>query len=164
MEVVGQHLEAQAVGRLANPTEFDLFGRSAFNRYYYATFLLAREMMRTFDPKWRGTHKDFPRALTEATGKVIKTAKRRAQKVGDKSLEDKCSVGVHHLHELASLLRSAYAARTIADYEPEELMRRDEDGRISLGLIQMSAAKHWPIQARHHIGQIEEAWKAANGL
>ncbi|USA40186.1 hypothetical protein [Pelagerythrobacter marinus] len=164
MEVVGNHLEAEAARREANLNEFDLFGRSAFNRYYYAAFLLAREMMRKFNPNWRGSHQGLPDNIVTSTAKVLKEAKRRARKVGDKGLEDKCGVGVYHSHELAELLRNAYAIRTLADYEPEQLIQRNDKGGISLGLIRISSAKHWPSQARRHIGEIEEAWRAANGI
>ena len=112
MELVGRHLEEQAERRASMPVEFDLFGRSAFNRYYYATFLLARAMMRNFNPNWQGPHKGFPDELIGSTGKVLRTAKLRARKVGDKALESKCAVGRHHVHELADpLLRQAQDER-----------------------------------------------------
>ena len=44
MKIVGEKLERWALEQKA-VDEKDLFGRSAFNRYYYAVFLLTREML-----------------------------------------------------------------------------------------------------------------------
>ena len=54
MKIVGEQLESWALDRKVE-TERDLFGRSAFNRYYYAVFLLTREMLGEFKASWKKT-------------------------------------------------------------------------------------------------------------
>lgn len=44
MKVVGEQLHDWALQKKAQP-ERDVFGRSAFNRFYYAAFLITREML-----------------------------------------------------------------------------------------------------------------------
>lgn len=45
MEIVGLHLQREAVKSGKPAEESDLFGRSAYNRYYYASFLCVRRLL-----------------------------------------------------------------------------------------------------------------------
>lgn len=162
MELVANHLEAEAVDRLQKPEECDEFGRSAFNRYYYATFLTVREMMRNFDPSWSGGHGSLPEELTGSTKRVFARAKTRAYKIGDKQFEGRCKFAIHHLHELADHMTRIYGIRTIADYQPEELITIVA-GKITLASVEISEAKHWAKKAQGHAGQIISVWNEIHG-
>lgn len=64
MKVVGDKLENFALGE-KNILSKDLFGRSAFNRYYYAAFLVTREMLGELQNSWKATpHRQIPILLT----------------------------------------------------------------------------------------------------
>lgn len=54
MQYVGSELERLALSD-ADPNNADLLGRSAFNRYYYAAFLITRETLGYMQPNWKGT-------------------------------------------------------------------------------------------------------------
>ena len=50
MQYVGSELERLALIN-TDPNSADLLGRSAFNRYYYAAFLITRETLGYMQPK-----------------------------------------------------------------------------------------------------------------
>ena len=52
MQYVGSELERLALSD-ADPNNADLLGRSAFNRYYYAAFLITRETLGYMQPNWK---------------------------------------------------------------------------------------------------------------
>jgi hypothetical protein len=59
---VADHLSKAA--RNAGGGEADAFGRSAFNRYYYAAFLSTRELLATIERSWKGVpHSNIPDLL-----------------------------------------------------------------------------------------------------
>ena len=51
MKIVGHHLQQEAIRRTSD-AEKDVFGRSSYNRYYYAAFLTARSLFVSLDPGW----------------------------------------------------------------------------------------------------------------
>jgi hypothetical protein len=162
VETVGEHLEGEARRRWKRSSELDLYGRSAFNRYYYATYLLTRSMLKAFNPAWRAGHKDIPNELTGWVTKDLKKAKEKARAIGDRQAEQMCVLGMHHAHELAVLMKLAYSARVVADYEPEEKVIMDRSKTIKMGQVEMSRAKHWPVEARTYIASISRAWSLVN--
>jgi hypothetical protein len=60
MRIVGDHFAGTAAGK-GDENEFDLFSRSAFNRYYYSAFLSVRSVLKTLDPAWATpSHQSMP--------------------------------------------------------------------------------------------------------
>ena len=59
---VADHLSKAA--RTTVGGEADAFGRSAFNRYYYAAFLSTRELLSMIERSWSGVpHSNIPALL-----------------------------------------------------------------------------------------------------
>jgi hypothetical protein len=88
MRIVGDHL-AEVAAKSGDATHFDLFGRSAFNRYYYSAFLSVRTALRTIDSRWATpSHQAVPAVLK---GDVLARLKRQTPVISLKSLftEDK---------------------------------------------------------------------------
>lgn len=79
MQIVAQQLEFWAKEK-DKETERDLFGRSAFNRYYYAAFLVTREMLGALRPTWRHTaHAAIPELLEAGLKKRLIGQIRRSR-------------------------------------------------------------------------------------
>jgi hypothetical protein len=124
MIVVAERLSAIA---LAEPVEdhADLYGRSAFNRYYYASYLITRDMLRQLDRSWTRTgHSNIPSLLTETVIKKAREELRRQQKLGGLGSGESASMR-HDAHtaatKLPDLLKHASEVRRIADYETEQV-------------------------------------------
>jgi hypothetical protein len=63
-ENVAHHLQQQAINLRANAAQADRFGRSAFNRYYYSTFIRVRKMFLILNPAGNfRIHSQFPEKL-----------------------------------------------------------------------------------------------------
>ncbi|MHB1079738.1 MAG: hypothetical protein ACYC67_10055 [Prosthecobacter sp.] len=145
MKIVGDHLAAQAAVR-SDPTEFDLFCRSAFNRYYYASFLAVRNVLKTLDSSWATpTHKDIPEMLT---GAVLKRMRAQIQKATRNELISRGEgsqmnqTATTAASDLANLLTAARETRRLADYEPETKVQRI-DSQIKLGQATLELASKW---------------------
>ena len=164
MKDVAQHLENEAIRRKSNPAEVNTFARSAINRYYYTTFLLARELMRKFKSDWQGSHSSLPEELTGSVKKDISSTKRKATRIHDWETVNQCDACIHRIHSLSELLKAAYALRIIADYEPEIAATVDPDGQIFLSGTKMTEAKMWPSRAQVFSAEIERIWSSVNGL
>jgi hypothetical protein len=129
---VGDYLRDKALRDEADP-----FGRSAFNRYYYATYLSIRELLRELNPDWgHVSHKDIPTLLE---GKVVNPIKRAARRQRDMA-------AIHGAYaaaaEIANVLRTAYAVRIVADYEPEDAIIF-HDGTFTLSNHGVGEAASW---------------------
>lgn len=163
MERVARHLQTEAHALRSQPEEFDLFGRSAFNRYYYAAFLIARKLMRDLNPDWQGGHSSLPGELTGSVLTQVRAAAKAARRVGDHQAEAICKTAMSALHDLASLLRDGYSVRVIADYRPEIAIMPDVGERFTLDRTNINSAHTWPGKARAYVAAIERARKLANG-
>jgi hypothetical protein len=149
MKIVGDYL-AQFASASTDVTVCDLFGRSAFNRYYYATFLSVRTTLRTIDSRWATpTHKDIPALLR---GEVLSRVKNQVKRsVCSKQIN---SAQAGHLRdmatvataELSSLMQHARETRRLADYEPERRLVR-KGNLIKLGECSIDQAKGWADRA-----------------
>ncbi|HAS13824.1 MAG TPA: hypothetical protein DCS01_00830 [Idiomarina abyssalis] len=160
MQIVAETLEVLAI-KDKDASHSDLFGRSAFNRYYYAPFLITRETISEMKSNWKGTaHAEIPNLLVKGLRKPA-AAIRTQVKVGlidhgDKSriLGEFNSTG----QELAQLLREAYDARIAADYEPE--LKIHKDGNIiTLKSYSLSSAKNWPRRTRQLCSLLLRGWE-----
>jgi hypothetical protein len=80
MRVVADRLADWAASE-ADADNADLFGRSAFNRYYYAAYLITREMLRKLDPKWAASgHRQIPDLLQKTVTKKARQSIKNAEK------------------------------------------------------------------------------------
>ncbi|MEQ1853960.1 MAG: hypothetical protein ABMA01_20505 [Chthoniobacteraceae bacterium] len=145
MKIVGDHLAGFASGT-TDDNEFDLFSRSAFNRYYYSAFLTVRSVLKRLDPAWAApSHQAVPEVLKGEVLKRLKRHIRNAQKSGQIS-ETKGNQIYHTAgtaaSELSNLLTSAREIRRLADYEPETRVAK-QSVNILLGKCTLAAASNW---------------------
>jgi len=72
---VATHLISQARS-MGSEMLVDAYARSAFNRYYYSSFLSTRELLSQLNGSWgREPHKNIPKILSEnVVGQIKKTA------------------------------------------------------------------------------------------
>ncbi|MBP6766229.1 MAG: hypothetical protein KA171_00510 [Reyranella sp.] len=128
MHEVGEYLRDKALESNA-----DLFGRSAFNRYYYAAYLSARELLQELDPKWAASsHKAIPDLME---GIVVDRLKAVAKRQGEHGIVNSAYKAAS---EIANVLRTAYAVRVVADYQPNN---RVEFSNGTFKLVEHSAAE-----------------------
>lgn len=155
MQKVGEKLAQWAVEEV-NPLDTDAFGRSAFNRFYYASFLITREMLGKFNSEWMNSpHSQIPSLLN---GKV----KKRIMDVGRVQLKyqtidkGKLSSVQSSLHALSELLQDAYKVRCDADYCPEKKITRTQiKGELLLEQKTLSSARKWVKQTEMHTKNIQ---------
>lgn len=161
MKVVGEKLEDFALSE-SDSAKKDLFGRSAFNRYYYAAFLITREMLGEIDPKWKQTpHKEIPNLLQTSVRKpVVQRLKQDARKdlITNGELSTLQTKLTKATTELANLLVQAYDVRLIADYEPEKHIT-ESNRVITLSSCKLTAANTWADRAGAYCKDIRKVWK-----
>jgi hypothetical protein len=129
--------------------EADLFGRSAFNRYYYACFLTVRDLLAKLDEAWaRQPHSNIPDLLEGKVIKRMKESARQQHKAG--IISEKRSKSVIHeassaASDIASVLKVAYSVRVTADYDPNQSVTLQQG---TLWLIEHSdaEARNWKVQ------------------
>lgn len=159
MKIVGDQLAVWALAQTEDDKK-DLFGRSAFNRYYYAAFLSARQMLGELETKWKRTaHGNIPGLLR---GKLKNKLKSAIDK-GILTREEGMQVIKKHnssADDLADLLEQAYKVRISADYEPEVRIQQTNKA-ISLSGHTLTSAKEWPGRAASYCKAIRNAWREA---
>lgn len=159
MEVVAHHLQVTAI-RWGNPAERDLFGRSSYNRYYYAAFLNVRQVLVQLKPEWRRlAHASYPEILTGRIVQILSRGRYQALRVQDSGLVNQCQRAIAASKGLATLLKAGYAIRVIADYSPEVLVDFVHANRFSLNNVEISEAHQWPERAKAWAREIENAWR-----
>jgi len=161
MNKVGEKLQDWAVGS-HEENESDAFGRSAFNRYYYAAYLETRDMLSMLDPKWaRTSHKDIPQLLKRTVTAVIRkeaNTQRKAGLITGGRASGLCSTSNDAASELSNLLESAYDIRVVADYNPD--IRVVKNGaKIELANEKLDSARTWKNRASIYTKQILKVWK-----
>ncbi|MBN4054444.1 hypothetical protein JYT87_01910 [Nitrospira defluvii] len=161
MECVGEKLKNYALSE-NDRIKKDLFGRSAFNRYYYAAFLITREMLGAIEPKWKKTpHRAIPKLLKDAVCKpVVKRLEQSAKKdlLTNGELSALRSKLTKATTELANLLHQANNVRLIADYEPENHIVVNNK-IIILSFCTLTSANTWANRAKAHCKDIRKVWK-----
>ena len=161
MEVVAERLEKIAIEERDENHE-DSFGRSAFNRYYYASYLITRDMLRKLNPLWTRTgHSKIPSLLRDTIIKKIDVELRRQQKLGGLGLTNSKSTlnqARKAAEELSNLLKDAYEVRCVADYEPEQKIFRD-GAVLKLGEQTIGTARNWPHRASIHTKTLIKIWR-----
>ncbi|HBC0006784.1 MULTISPECIES: hypothetical protein [Vibrionaceae] len=161
MKYVGNELQRLALNE-PETTNADLLGRSAFNRYYYAAFLVTRETLGFLNSGWKGTpHGNIPALLETNLKKKAKPVAEGFKRKGLMTQGD-CSRILTEIDtvakELAELLRHAYAARILADYEPE-IKTAIKDKVIYLEIHKLTSAEMWPNRAEALCKRLRKVWK-----
>lgn len=161
MKIVGEKLEDIAL-KERDLLSKDLFGRSAFNRYYYAAFLITRKMLGELNFPWKFTpHKEIPNLLNTGVRKGVLSRLRKDAKKGLITEGQKSNL-ITKLNratsDLSSLLDEAYDIRVIADYEPEVPI--SEEGRkLVLKEHKLTTARGWANRASAHCKEIRSVWR-----
>ena len=156
MKIVGDQLAAWALAQTEDHKK-DLFGRSAFNRYYYAAFLSTRQMLGEFKTEWERTaHRNIPDLLKGKLKKKLTSAIDLSRPEGIKVRDEHNS----SVTALAVLLEQAYQVRISADYEPEVRIQQTNQA-ISLSGHTLTSAEEWPGRAASYCEAIRRAWKVA---
>lgn len=160
MRRVADHLRLQ-VFKVADLTERDLYGRSAFNRYYYATFLIVRAGLRRMgrvSVNGEIAHASIPEMLSGTIYNALKKSCKDAQKIGDSETIAVFSLGAEAAKALALLMITARGSRTAADYHPEKPIVISGHG-FSLLTISAETAQGWPHKAELLINRVEAGWR-----
>ncbi|BBV77422.1 hypothetical protein WM003_15750 [Klebsiella michiganensis] len=150
LHLVADHLvkQANATRRKGDAQTIlaDAYGRSAFNRYYYACFLNIREFVSAIDTSWgKVKHAEVPTLLRVSVNKKIEIELRKSERIGDLTLGEyhsKKSILLTSLENMASTMALAYTIRGVVDYEPEIEMIFG-DGSFSINKTSVASAKGW---------------------
>jgi hypothetical protein len=161
MQVVGAHLAEVALSIQGRTPDDDLYARSAFNRYYYASFLASRKLI----AETMGT-KNLPHAAIPAhlKGEFRKTFRRQIQ---SRFKSGALSVSHHsrmltdlsqNTQLLGKLLEDAYSVRVLADYEPDVPVEI-KDNTFRLGISTLASAGHWAGTTEMYCRNLRQIWK-----
>jgi hypothetical protein len=162
MKKVASFLEKEALSRLSEG-DGDAFGRTAFNRYYYATFLLVRDALRSFRSEWTETpHASVPEILRGTIVKELKKGRRHAEKNEDKPTSSMCYDAIKASEALADLMDKGRRVRVTADYNPEIPIDFTKVGDFKLNAVNVTEARDWPCKSESLILTIKLAWKQIN--
>ena len=147
---VAEHLSSRA--KLLAGDEADAFGRSAFNRYYYASFLTVRDLLVILDASWaKERHANIPMLLEGTLIKRVKALAKRQEAAGALSEARRrvlIKQAMSAVGEIASILREAYAVRVAADYEPTHTVVFDVSG--------FRLVEHSDAEARNWKARVEQ--------
>lgn len=156
MKVVGDKLRDWAV-KESDDHIVNMFGRSAVNRYYYATFRKVVCELISLDDDWKYiNHKDVPSKLKNNLKRYIKNNIKRQYKSNSISYKDKMtyvSIVNESVSSLASLMKEAYNLRVKADYDFDEKAIKD-DGKIIFCKKPLSHMQGWHSRANKNLGMI----------
>ena len=113
---------------------------------------------------WKGTAQaEIPNLLEKALRKPVLTQLRNQMRQGliDEGDKSRILTNINAAgYELAQLLRNAYHARILADYEPEiPLMKQDD--MIMLDSYKLTTAREWPNRAEILCKRLLKSWKEA---
>lgn len=161
MEVVARYLVSEAQ-RNTLPADRDQFGRSAFNRYYYAAFLLVRTELKPIVGSWPNTHAGIPLWLRGAILKELNRGVRQADKADDGELKHLCESAKAAALDLSKLMEHGYSVRVVADYDPETPVEFGGQGDFQLNTVKVAEAQAWPHRARAFARPIAMAWRQIN--
>ena len=159
MECVARHLVAEARSR--EGVEFDLFARTAFNRYYYACYRIVRRMLAEIYPNEAvPPHKSLPEKIENKLYKFLRDAATNAVRTG--TITQSEAMKIKHTvreatNELGNVLRTGYAVRCIADYELDEVVTKD-NGKIVLCSTSLASASNWFERVDRFCGTLISEW------
>jgi len=153
---VAEHLTKQATTNYkkgsASLALADAFGRSAFNRYYYACFLNVRDFLAMLDSDWgKAKHKSVPELLRgQVASKITNELKiKERQKFFDSGdVQSRKSLVLTSLDRIASVMSEAYEIRGVVDYQPDIKILFDS-GAFKVNTTTVSNAKGWLQTIQH---------------
>jgi hypothetical protein len=161
MEIVGQYLQHEATQRSGR--ERDFFGRTAFNRYYYASYLGVKKTLGSLRKEWDTiAHADVPQLLRGTIKTELSNGRKKAVKAEDAETIEMCSRAINAVMELANLMEEGYATRVTADYTPGILIDFSTLHNFKLNTIFVKQAANWPAKARLLCTTIAVAWNQTN--
>jgi hypothetical protein len=161
MEVVARYLVSE-VQRINVPADRDQFGRSAFNRFYYAAFLLVRTELKPVVGSWPNSHSGIPPWLRGSVLKELNRGVRLAERIDDEELRHQCESAKAAAIDLSRLMENSYSVRVVADYDPEIPVEFGNHGEFQLNTIKVAEAQAWPHRARTFARAIALAWRQIN--
>lgn len=152
LPLVADHLSQEAKSRCANQAdEADAFGRAAFNRYYYATFLSTRQLLMQVESSWsESQHSTIPNLLEKSLVKKLRAALKPLRKkkvIAEGKAESLLRQVGAAAGDTASILRMANNVRITADYRPEE--------KIVFEASTFKLATHTEAEAKEWLPRIE---------
>jgi hypothetical protein len=162
MRRVAEHLADQAM-LASDKGERDVFGRSAYNRYYYSTFLLVRESLRRMQVLKEQddiAHASIPQMFDGSIRGRLNKSRSHAEKIQDRESVKIFSDALSAARNLAFLMNEARGIRTAADYHPEVGVIFSQQG-FQLMSMEIDKARNWPNKAKAFLGPIERAWRLA---
>lgn len=134
----------------------DAFGRSAFNRYYYAAYLSVRDLLLLLNSDWLAKHADAPGLVEKNVVDLIRAEARRQEKLGlisSAGCKSICSQAAKSAAEIANTLRTGYKVRVISDYSPSQLVSFERNTFV-LDAHTEGQARAWLKQVELHKGQL----------
>jgi len=160
MEVVASHLQEEAVRRSPGP-DADQFARSAFNRYYYATFLEVKAKLATLRPEWANEmqHAAMPEILRGKVKAALTAGRNKATRADDRKIAQLCQDACRAAAEVAKLLDEGRVTRVTADYHPDIPVDFIHSPDFELNKVGVKVARHWPQRARVQMSLIGNAWR-----
>lgn len=159
MELVAAHLYLEAAKQTTAAAQ-DQFGRTAFNRYYYATFLHTRACLSRLNSDWATLpHKDMPDVLKASVKKALNKGRLQAVKVQDADVANLCARAENAAIELSKILQEGYSLRKVADYRPEIPIVFLKGYDFALNSVEIKHAREWPCRAIGYVAIIVSAWK-----
>lgn len=163
MESVARHLQVQALRNHKDGGDDDIFARSAYNRYYYATFLIVRSSLSSINHSWSSiAHKSYPDVLGLTIPKQLAKGRQKALSLNDMKLVTDCQSAIAAAKSLAAIMKSGSAVRVLADYEPEVKIDFQDEERFALGGVSITEAHQWPTRAKNLSAAIVATWKQIN--
>lgn len=165
MHQVADHLRNRATS-LADDPAADLFARSAFNRYYYAAYLLVRATLFELEGHRATNHASLPQHLN---GDFRRTVLRRVERAFRSNwLSAQRHGQLRHktldaVTNLSQMLIDAYSVRIVADYEIE-IKAAFSNTSITLHGCKDSEAAHWHRKAGMYCKALREVWNDTERL
>lgn len=161
MQEVACHLQIYAHNHYG--VDRDAYARSAYNRYYYACFLLLRDLVSDFNPDWTDTpHKSYPELLNGKITTWFKHERYKAKMAGDNELCSMISTSLSAIPKIANIIKTAYSLRVIADYNPEMLVEFSAVNRFSLNNIEITQVHIWQENLFTLVSDLRSTWQQFN--
>lgn len=160
MESVGRHLKAQAV-TITDGVQRDMFGRSAFNRYYYAIYFEVKSILGEINSEWYGSaHGSFPGILRGSLCKKIKGHQAKAQKMSDLELNQQCERALSAARTLANIMEDGYAVRVTADYHSHNIPVEFDKKTFQLNETSIDDIESWLYRTKGLLTTLRMFFKA----
>jgi hypothetical protein len=141
--------------RKSSADDADAFGRSAFNRYYYACFLSVRDLLAKMDDAWvRQGHSNIPDLLEGKLLNRIRVEAKKQHKVrmlNDRRMNSIIREAGTAAGDIAEVLRLAYQVRVVADYDPGQSVIINK-GTLWLANHSDAQAKGWMTKVEQRKG------------